>query len=101
MASVAGQAASNVMTCRKLTDIDYDLATVAGLGGGAGRGLMNYLANPRRTAFAYQWTQAVGPSNPVAFDTTSALLRGAISGLAQFFYKGGPDSNSGQPCTCP
>ena len=100
-ASVVGQAASNVAGCKKLTDIDYDLAAVAGLGGGAGRGLMNYLANPQRTAFMYQWNQAVGPLNPVAFDTSSALLRGAISGLAQLLYKGGPDSNSGQPCACP
>ena len=100
-ASVVGQAASNVAGCKKLTDIDYDLAAVAGLGGGAGRGLMNYLANPRRTAFTYQWSQAVGPLNPVAFDTSSALLRGAISGLAQLLYKGEPDSNSGQPCACP
>lgn len=54
VASVFGQGAANYGDpCKDLLDIDYKLAIVSAVGGGAGRGLVNYLNTPTRSASAF------------------------------------------------
>jgi RHS repeat-associated protein len=99
--SLAGQVLANSITpCNKLTDIDYNLAAVSGLGGGAGRAAINYLSNSSRNAFTYIWTTRFGNPSATMSDAVGAYLKGTMSGVAQWFYKSNTFTNSRGPCSC-
>ncbi len=88
LASAVGQIGGNYVSCRAdIWNVDWDLAIVSGLGGGAGRGLANHLVNPRRNAFTSMVNQRMGPGNAIAMQTFQASVRGGLSGTAQLSYK--------------
>ena len=106
VASAAGQAASNLIDrCKPLSealDIDYTQAAIAGITGGAARGLFNFLGNTKRSAFVYQVNQRMGAANPTAEQLSQAGLRGSASGAAQSEYKRQqPSSGASDSCSCP
>ena len=88
-ASAAGQVAGNYVSCQSDPwNVDWTLATVSGLGSGAGRAIGNVLAQSNRSAFSYMVSQSMGAGNQAALQTTQAAIRGSLSGFAQYGYKG-------------
>ncbi|MGH7181350.1 MAG: RHS repeat-associated core domain-containing protein, partial [Nitrospiraceae bacterium] len=85
--SILGQLAGNATTCKNLLDFDYNLAAMSALGGGAGRAIMNYLANPHRNALSHIWSARVGNPSTAFASTVEAYVKGTMSGVAQWFYK--------------
>lgn len=103
VASIFGQGAANWGDpCKDLLDIDYKLAIVSSVGGGAGRGLVNYLNTPTRSASAFILNRGLGAGSQVANNITSGFVRGGVSGFAQLEYKREYSlfGNQQQNCQC-
>jgi len=88
VASAVAQAGGNYVACRPLTDIDWDLAVISGVGSGVGFGVARALASPTRNAFSYMVNQRMGPGNQTALRTLQSFVRGTGSGAPQLAYKG-------------
>jgi len=86
--SLAAQATTNYfVNCRDISDFDYSLATLSGLGSGSAFLVTKALSSPARNALSYMLTRASGPGNPSALKATQSVIKGAGSGLSQLSYK--------------